>query len=100
MPKISLNKFYTGTHWTKRKKIKDDMYWAVISQIGKEKLNQPCTARYDFHFKTKPLDCSNAVGMVKLIEDVIFEDDNTEIVKGIEITSNENKVVITIKTED
>ena len=46
---------------------------------------------YTFNFKTRPLDASNCVAMVKLIEDVIFEDDNYKIVESINIKSRKAK---------
>jgi hypothetical protein len=33
LPKISLNKWYAGMHWTKRKKIKDNYTLIVKSQF-------------------------------------------------------------------
>ena len=41
--------------------------------------------------KHDPLDASNCVAMVKLIEDVIFEDDNYKIVESINIKSRKAK---------
>lgn len=34
LPKISLNKWYAGMHWTKRKKIKDNYTQIVRSQFS------------------------------------------------------------------
>ena len=33
LPKISLNKWYAGTHWTKRKKIKDEYKKIIKNQF-------------------------------------------------------------------
>jgi len=91
LPKISLNLFYSSSHWTKRKQIKDDYFWLVKSQT-KHRQSKSCKVRYDFYFKGRLLDCSNcAGGMVKLIEDVIFPDDSPKIVKQIMVTSNKAK---------
>lgn len=52
-----------------------------------------------FQFKKQPLDASNAVGMVKLIEDIIFVDDKWDIVTEITISSvksKEDKVIIKV----
>ena len=43
---------------------------------------------YDFIFQKSPLDCSNCVAMVKLVEDCIFDDDGYKVVKSISISSN------------
>jgi len=102
LPKVSLNQFYAGGHWSKRKKLKDKYYWLVRSQVER-KFDKPCTVKYDFFFTKDVLDVSNCSGMLKMIEDVLFPDDSYKIVKGISITSNkakENKVIITIKPEE
>ena len=101
LPKVSLNKWYAGDHWTKRKKLKDSYKLLVKSQfnhvLSKDKQYE---VTYNFEFNKRPLDASNCVAMVKLIEDIIFEDDNYKIVKGITITSDKGKkdiVLIKIK---
>ena len=101
LPKVSLNKWYAGTHWTSRKKLKDTYTLIIKSQfkdvLSKEKQYE---VKYDFNFNKRPLDASNCVAMVKMIEDVIFEDDSYKIVKKIIITSNKSKeenLIIKIK---
>ena len=88
LPKISLNAWYSSQHWTKRKKMKDKYKLIIKSQfkpiLPKDKSYQ---VDYTFNFKSRPLDASNCVAMVKLIEDVIFEDDNYKIVNSINIKS-------------
>ena len=98
LTKVSLNKWYAGNHWTKRKKLKDDYFYLVRSQTKHQQTN-PCKVRYDFTFKSRPLDASNCVAMVKLVEDIIFPDDSYQLVREITITSQKAKsdlVVITI----
>ena len=89
LPKVSLNKWYAGMHWTKRKKIKDNYTLIVKSQFNKTlpKTNTYNT-EYHFTFKSRALDASNCVAMVKMIEDIIFENDSYKIVKSILITSD------------
>ena len=89
LPKISLNKWYSGMHWTKRKKIKDNYTLIVKNQFNKTlpKTNTYNT-EYHFTFKSRALDASNCVAMVKMIEDIIFENDSYKVVKSILITSN------------
>lgn len=87
LPKISLNKWYSGIHWAKRKQIKDT-YKILIQSQFKEVFPKSgkYAVTYVFYFKSRPLDCSNACGgMVKLIEDVIFEDDNYRIVESVTV---------------
>lgn len=91
LPKISLNDWYSGQHWSKRKAIKDKYYWIIKSQfkdvLSKDKVYQ---VSYSFYFKLKPLDASNCIAMVKMIEDILFEDDNYKIVEQITITSKKS----------
>ena len=100
LPKISLNKWYAGMHWTKRKKIKDNYTQIVRSQFS-SLLSRDNTykVKYHFTFKSRPLDASNCVAMVKMIEDIIFETDSYKVVTEIVITSSkglEDKVVIKV----
>ena len=99
--KNSLNVIYAGRHWTKRKKDKDKCKLIVRSQFKKwfSKQNQ-YKVSYTFFFKTKPLDASNTVYMLKMIEDVIFESDGYNVVTEIKIKSKkatEDYVKITVK---
>jgi len=98
LPKISLNEFYSGKHWSNRKKIKDNITLLVKAQT-KEIIDYPCDVEYDFWFKKNPLDCSNACGgMVKMIEDCIFPDDSPKIVRSIKVSSQKrNDDIVFIK---
>jgi len=97
LPKISLNEWYAGSHWSNRTKIKDT-YKVLIASVTKHKFSQPCTVEYHFTFKSRPLDCSNAVAMLKMIEDCLFPDDGYKIVQGLNITSRKAKTEsVTIK---
>ena len=88
LPKISLNKWYSGNHWTKRKEIKDTYKLIVKSQF-KEVLSKGeiYNVTYEFGFKSRPLDTTNTCAMLKLIEDIIFEDDSYNIIPIITIKS-------------
>tara|TARA_R110000796_G_scaffold143287_1_gene259737 strand:- start:99 stop:494 length:396 start_codon:yes stop_codon:yes gene_type:complete len=102
LPKISLNKWYAGMHWTKRKKIKDNYTQIVSSQFTKV-LSKDTSYQVEYHFtfKSRPLDASNCVAMVKMIEDIIFETDSYKVVTELVITSSkglEDKVEIKIKS--
>ena len=88
LPKISLNKWYSGEHWTIRNKLKETYIWIVKSQF-KDVLSKANVyeCEYTFTFKSKPLDASNTIAMVKMIEDIIFEDDKWDVVTKISISS-------------
>lgn len=88
LPKISLNKWYASEHWTKRKRIKDEYKLLVKSQF-KHVFSKDGQYRveYMFCFKNRPLDASNCIAMVKMIEDIIFEDDKYDIVLKLSLSS-------------
>ena len=89
LPKISLNKWYAGIHWTKRKKIKDTYTLLVKSQFKEVFSSEHSyTTEYNFTFKSRPLDASNCVAMVKMVEDIIFASDGYKVIRSILITSN------------
>jgi len=90
LPKISLNQWYAGRHWSERKKIKDDYIKIVKSQV-KQRFAGKCYCDYKFFFWSQPLDASNCVAMVKMIEDILLENDGYKNVKGISITSDKIK---------
>lgn len=100
LPKHSLNEIYSGKHWTKRKKDKD-IYKLLIKNQFKSVLDDDkiYSVSYTFEFKKKPLDTSNCVYMLKMIEDIIFKDDTYKIIPELKIKSikgKEDKVIINI----
>ena len=99
LPKVSLNVWYSSKHWSFRKKLKDNYILIVKSQF-KEVLpaSESYDTEYHFTFKSRPLDASNCVAMVKMIEDIIFEIDGYKVIKSILITSNKgNEDMVEIK---
>lgn len=101
--KVSLNDYYAGSHWTKRKTIKDKYSKCLLTYFGtyNEMFTYEC--EYDFYFANRPLDATNCAAMVKMIEDVLFTNDSYKIVKSVKITSQKSKnkkdyVEIRIKT--
>jgi hypothetical protein len=87
-------------HWTKRKKIKDNYTQIVRSQFA-ALLSRDNTYKVEYHFtfKSRPLDASNCVAMVKMIEDIIFETDSYKVITELIITSSkglEDKVLIKV----
>jgi hypothetical protein len=91
LPKISLNQWYAGNHWSIRSKLKNDYALIIKSQykyvFSKDK---NYTVFYNFLFKNKPLDASNCVAMLKMIEDIIFENDGHNVITGIHIQSEKS----------
>ena len=88
LPKVSLNVWYSSKHWSFRKKLKDN-YTLIVKSQFKEVLpaSESYDTEYHFTFKSRPLDSSNCVAMVKMIEDIIFESDGYKVIKSILITS-------------
>ena len=89
LPKVSLNVWYSSKHWSFRKKLKDN-YTLIVKSQFKEVLpaSKSYNTEYHFTFKSRPLDASNCVAMVKMIEDIIFESDGYKVIKSILITSS------------
>lgn len=103
LPKISLNKWYSGCHWTERNNIKNEYGLLIKSQFNKVYPIKKYSVDYTFYFKSRPLDASNCVAMVKLIEDVIFKDDKHDLIDIDGIRSRKAKknfVEIIIKSLD
>jgi len=92
LPKLSLNKIYAGIHWTQRTKNKDT-YGMIIKSQFKEVLSKEYRYKvsYEFNFKRNALDASNTVYMLKMIEDIIFEDDTYKIIPELNIKSQKAK---------
>ena len=87
LPKISLNKWYAGTHWTARKKIKD-----AYKKLIKHKVEDGVyDVEYTFYFKSRPLDATNTIAMAKMIEDVIFENDSYKKIKSVTLKSRKGE---------
>ena len=102
LPKISLNQWYSGKHWSVRKKIKDTYktllrgYKVILNE------NESVHTEYRFGFSKRPLDASNTIAMVKMIEDCLFVDDSYKIVKSVKVSSEKSKrdfVEITMYSE-
>jgi hypothetical protein len=88
LPKASLNKIYAGENWKVRARLKDN-YIAIIKSQFKHVFpkDKQYKAKYTFYFKSRALDVSNCVYMLKMVEDIIFEDDSYKIVKELHIKS-------------
>ena len=82
-----MNKWYAGTHWTARKKIKD-----AYKKLIKHKVEDgEYDVEYTFYFKSRPLDATNTIAMAKMIEDIIFENDSYKKIKSITLKSRKSK---------
>ena len=88
LPKHSLNEIYAGIHYRTRKKHKDTFKLIVKNQF-KHVFSRDKRYRvsYVFEWCKRPLDASNCVYMLKMIEDIIFEDDNYKIIPELNIKS-------------
>ena len=100
LPKVSLNQLFGSGHWSKRTQIKELYKWSIKAQTKivfskHDKYN----VTYDFEFKGRPLDATNCAAMIKIIEDILFEDDKFDIVESVNISSRkgkEDKVIINV----
>ena len=93
LPKISLNEWYAGKHWTERKKIKD-IYKILIRSKCKIVFseNKKYNVSYEFNYKKNPLDATNTIAMTKMIEDVLFKSDKWDIVKSVKVSSLKSEI--------
>jgi|TARA_R100001530_G_scaffold21901_2_gene18000 hypothetical protein len=93
--KVSTNKIYAGTHWTKRKELADLFHQYLLPEKNKHKIKEfPVEITYIFRFKGKLLDCSNCTFMAKMLEDALvgiglLPDDNPDYVSSIQIYSTD-----------
>jgi hypothetical protein len=93
LPKVSLNQWYAGIHWRKRKLMKDKYLLLVKSQYKTvHSAEHKYITHYAFEFKKNALDASNCSAMLKMIEDIIFEDDRPDIIDIGSITSRKSRV--------
>jgi len=102
LPKVSLNKWYAGAHWTVRNNIKNT-YKLMLNKYKPFSKSGAYDVEVNFEFKTRPLDASNCAAMYKLIEDCLFEDDAYSIVLSVKLSSKkgvENKVVLIVTEND
>lgn len=81
--KFSTNKIYAGSHWGKRKSVKDGIasIAAVFCRPVARIESYPVEIRYRFCFVSRPLDTLNTAAMAKMLEDAfrslgILEDDD------------------------
>jgi len=101
LPKISLNDWYGGKHWSYRKKMKDAYKLLVKFQTKaffRKELEYEVI--YKFGFKSRPLDAMNTTAIAKIVEDILFEDDKWNIVRSVKLSSEKSKedvLEITVK---
>lgn len=85
--KVSTNKIYAGTHWSKRKSIKDSILGYAVAFCRPVQCieSYPVEISYRFLFGTRPLDTLNTAYMAKMFEDAfrslgILKDDDPKCV--------------------
>lgn len=105
----SLNQWYSGGHWSKRKKVADEWHDAVWAVMREKKIKPitdfPISVTYRFYMK-RLLDPSNTITAPKLIEDGlvkagIIPDDTARYIGRIVLDAPEkgnDRVVVTIDT--
>lgn len=89
--KFSTNKIYAGTHWGKRKSIKDVIarHAEIFCRPAARIVSYPVEIRYRFCFVTRPLDTTNTTALVKMFEDalraigILEDDDPSHVVRTI-----------------
>lgn len=102
----SWNIFYAGVHWTKRKKIVDEIHTLVWAECKKHKIKKvvaPIKIAFEVSFKSKRRHDPDNIFCKGFLDGLVLagviEDDNSEIVKEVAIrvfTGMSDKVVITL----
>lgn len=84
---MSTNQIYAGIHWSRRKKIKDDVisFAAAFCRPVQKVDAYPVEITYRFSFASRPLDTLNCAAMAKMFEDAlralgVLEDDSPKYV--------------------
>lgn len=91
LPKISLNEWYSGKHFSYRVKMKG-IYKMMVKGQCKYKFDKKAkySVSYNFGFVKNPLDATNCAAMAKLIEDIIFQSDKWDIVRSVTLSSTKH----------
>ena len=89
--KVSFNDFYEGGTWkfrhsVKRKYKRQFSDWDNVVNADKQ-----YNVDYEFEFKSRPLDGTNTMAIVKMLEDIIFEKDNYKVVRRVSTMSSKGK---------
>lgn len=87
-----LNRFYSGTHWSRRRETAEFIHMLVWSQLKRQKvrkeiLKRPVSITFSYNAR---LDCSNYAILNKMIEDAL---------KGYLILDDSRKHVQSITTK-
>ena len=106
----SLNAFYSGMHWAKRKQIMDVWHTLFLAEFRKtipERIKTPVTLSATIYAARQPRDCDNAVIAIKAAGDALkiggyIPDDSPEYVSTVILSSKKsdnkkNKTVLIIE---
>lgn len=91
LPKVSFNKFYESKHWGFRTGMKKKYSRILGMHYNCIDCSKQYDVEYTFQFKIKPLDATNTMGMVKMIEDVLFKNDGYKVVLSVRTSSSKGK---------
>lgn len=105
----SWNDMYAGQHWSKRKKLAEEIHELVYFSILKEGKNfketfDSCNIFFDIYFKGKrrrdPDNCNVKLFIDGLVMAGVIEDDNSDIIQEIAIRcrtgAEKDKIIIII----
>lgn len=99
LPSISTNAYYSGMHWSKRKRIADTWHMRIKALCRQAKISKVKKCKLIFDFNNR-YDLDNNSAMIKMIIDGlvfagVLPDDNKDHVKEIVIReSSQNRVTI------
>lgn len=95
----SLNAFYSGMHWTKRKAIMDEWHMRFLAEFRKtlpERIKTPVTLSATLYSKRQPRDADNAVIAIKAAGDALqmggyIPDDSPEYITSVILSSKKSE---------
>ena len=74
IPKVSTNKFYEGTHWSKRKTIKDQILLLTKKKFKEiDFIDNKVDIHFTFNWQKNPLDSDNNSFLVKCLIDCLVK---------------------------
>lgn len=94
---VSLNAYYAGMHWTKRKAEADRVHWMIhiLNQKEKPLLKHIVDIAMHVYFKSRPLDADNIMAKMYIdgLKGKVIVDDSPKYVRSVttvSLTDREN----------
>lgn len=99
LKRISTNDFYSGMHWSRRKKISDEWHLIIISECHKQNIKPVSKCKLTFEWNNR-YDLDNNSAMEKMVIDglvkakIITDDSKKYVVEKLTKSGNYDMVII------